>query len=79
MALMFGRIEQGARWPKQVLLSRTVFFAKGDGEKQDFSPLSQRLLSITSHVYRAWGKIRLRAIRPWIERWQDTSLFGGFE
>ena len=42
-------------------------------------PLEYRLLLITPVLYRAWAKLRLRHLRPWITGWALPNMFGGVQ
>ena len=75
LAQMYNRIEQGyAPWPSFLCTARAVFLAKSGGST---SPLDWRILTISSHVCRRWGAIRLRQLATWAATWMDPSAYGG--
>eukprot|EP00969_Alexandrium_andersonii_P168810 7460738-Alexandrium_andersonii.AAC.1 len=74
IAIMYSLIEQGASWPRAVLESKSAFIPKG--EAQDLHPLSHRVLTISSVIYRRWASLRLAQLSPWISMWQMPSMCG---
>ena len=77
LAQMLERIEQGTPWPGQLAQAKAIFLAKEAGGG-GFDPLSFRIFTVASFIYRKWGKLRLQAIMPWVEQWADPTMYGGF-
>ena len=75
LATMLNRIEQGASWPAQMCEARAALLAKT--HTASASVMQYRSLTIASIVYRAWGKLRLRHLAPWIAAWSLPELVGG--
>ena len=44
-----------------------------------FNPLAYRLLLITPILYRAWAKLRLVHLQPWIASWALDNMYGGIQ
>ncbi len=74
-AYLLRAIEKGADWPKGTLHARAVFLAKTDEPSLD--PINYRNLTILSVLYRKYGVVRLRNLRPWIEEWKLDNLYAG--
>ena len=64
--------DKGAPWPKATLQARAAFIQKPDTTDDD--PLSYRVLSVLSVLYRTWAKVRLRNLLPWIRTWATEDL-----
>ena len=72
---MLNAIEHGADWPTAMRVTRAVFLSKDSEDTQN--PLAQRILKITSGIYRKWGSLRMRHLRPWIQAWDDDAIHAG--
>eukprot|EP00969_Alexandrium_andersonii_P086526 3814764-Alexandrium_andersonii.AAC.1 len=75
LSRMLLRIEQGARWPAQLLTSKCVFLSKTATPSMD--GLQYRGLMIMSIVYRTYCKVRLRQLDQWIQHTLPAQLFAG--
>eukprot|EP00973_Karenia_brevis_P093939 12419910-Karenia_brevis.AAC.1 len=70
-------IEGGANWPHQVLHAKAHPLPKDPLHL--FDPLAYRFLLLTSILYRAWGKTRLKSLTSWTSLWKLDCMFGGME
>ena len=70
-------VEEGAKWPDSATAARAALLP----ERKAFSvdPLEHRVLFMPSTTYRAWAKIRLKHIQPWIEEWRLDENYSGVE
>ena len=70
-------VMQGHPCPQQLLHARAHMLAKDTSRPLD--PLAYRLLLITPVLYRAWAKLRLRHLQPWMATWALPTMFGGIQ
>ena len=61
-----------ARW---VTEGKATFLIKDTDCLDD--PLSYRVLLILAALYRAWARLRLHDMRPWIASWDVEGLYSG--
>ena len=40
-------------------------------------PMQHRVFVILPTVYRLWGKVRLRHLEPWVEKWTLDEIYAG--
>ena len=74
---MFTAIENGGQWPTQLRSALVCAIPRADSGSVA-SPLKWRLISVTSHLYRAWGGLRARQIgKIWLAKISPEGLFGG--
>ena len=76
IAKLLNSIESGAPWPDGVLHGKATFLSKTDIPSLDF--FSYRILLILCLLYRRWGMVRLRCLRPWMNGWFVEGMFAGF-
>eukprot|EP00971_Amphidinium_carterae_P176545 3500188-Amphidinium_carterae.1 len=69
-------IEGGSPWPFQLLEVRLAPIPKGDGEGLT-SCAKDRLVSVSSHVYRSWSWIRTKQASDWLESVTPSEIYGG--
>ena len=74
---LYRAVELGHPWPSQLCQARSMFLGKGT--VPSVSALEYRILTICSHIYRKFASYRLSQAQPWVERWLDDSMFGGFK
>ena len=74
---MFTAIENGGQWPTQLRSALVCAIPRADSGSVA-SPLKWRLISVTSHLYRAWGGLRAKQIgKIWLAKISPEGLFGG--
>jgi hypothetical protein len=73
LAMLYQTIERAAKWPANLLEVPVTTLKKGKGD----TPLQVRPISLTSHIYRMWAKIRWVHLQPWHLQWVPKELHGG--
>ena len=68
LAILYQIIERAAKWPAHLLDVPVTALKKGKGD----TPLQVRPISLTSHIYRMWAKIR------WVRYTYNHGTFNGF-
>ena len=68
-------IERTRRWPSDQCKARAVFLSKSDNASAD--PMDDRILKITSTLYRVWASVRMADLEDWIKGWADKAMFAG--
>ena len=75
LADLLHLIEQGAPWPDDLSKARAAYLAKDTQNLDDCA--NYRVLMIMLVVYRAWAKIRLEDLQPWIQTWSTEEILAG--
>ena len=74
---LFAALEEGKRWPTQLRSALVCAIPRADSGSVA-TPLKWRLISVTSHLYRAWGGLRAKQIgKCWLSAISPSGLFGG--
>ena len=77
-ANLLNAIESGCPWPDQTLLVRASFVSKGGPvSNPDAGCMDYRVLSVLDVLYRRWGSLRVKQLRPWTRSWASHHLFAG--
>ena len=74
---LFTLLESGSPWPPQLCHAGGHLLQKPDSDP--LMPLSFRVLTISSAIYRVWAKIRLAHLQPWMDTWQLPEMHAGFK
>ena len=77
IAVLLNMVEEGAKLPDSTTIARAAFLPKG--EEPSLDPLEHRVLLMQLTTYRAWSKIRLKRIQPWIEEWGLDEIDSGVQ
>ena len=77
-AELLNAIEAGCPWPEQTLPVRASFVSKaGPVTNPDAGCMDFRVLSVLDVLYRRWGSLRVKQLRPWTRSWASPHLFAG--
>jgi hypothetical protein len=66
-------VENVGKWPQNLLEVPVASLQKNSGD----SPLDIRPISLTSHMYRLWAKLRWQQLQDWHLSWCPDELKGG--
>ena len=72
---ILNKVEAGIPWPQQLCKARCAYLPKQEGAVAQ--PLKLRGLLMLSCLYRAWSKMRLHALEPWVKTWAVEELHAG--
>ena len=70
---LYNLVEQIGKWPQNLLEVLVASLQKNSGE----TPLDIRPISLTSHIYRLWAKLRWQHLQEWHMSWCPVELKGG--
>ena len=75
LAKLLNMIEEGRPWPEAAAKARAAFLEKELGKQCD--PLCFRVLLILTPLYRRWASVRLKTLKPWIQKWAEDEMYAG--
>eukprot|EP00969_Alexandrium_andersonii_P357475 15448902-Alexandrium_andersonii.AAC.1 len=75
LSRLLNAIEAGADWPQPLTYARCAYLAKVQGHTT--SALDFRGLMLMPALYRAWARLRLHQLQPWIDAWTPKAMFAG--
>ena len=73
---VLNKCEEGDDWPEQLCEVALTAIPKA-GEQTEATALKVRLISLTSHVYRAWSSLRASQLSGWLSRVVGPGVYGG--
>ena len=77
LALVFGKVEASCEWPWQLKQVAAVAIPKA-GQVGVAAARKQRIISITSQIYRLWATCRaVQMNRCWLAKAMPPEIFGG--
>ena len=75
IAQLYEAIERGVPWPVGTKKAKAAYMTKPGGKVGD--PMSQRVLTIMSALYRKRVTMRLEDMSEWTQTWANQNMYAG--